>query len=111
MYDNKEEMRRLREPMLENRELLIQFTLANELRILNSMFKKHIGKLATYRIDKTTHIEEEIITNEKHAQIDFILTENRWRNTTTNAETQTKANINTDHYPLIFETRIKLKKV
>ena len=39
MYDNKEEMRRLREPMLENRELLVQFTLANELRIINSMFK------------------------------------------------------------------------
>ena len=111
MFDNKEEMRRLREPMLENRELLVQFTLANELRIINSMFKKHIGKLATYRIDKTTDIEEEILTNEKHAQIDFILTEHRWRNIIINAETQTRANINTDRYPLIFETRIKLKKV
>ena len=85
--------------------------MTNELEIMHTRFKKHIGKLATYRIQKNTDITEEIITNRTHAQIDFILINNRWKNSITNAESDTRANINTDHFPLIFVTGIKLKNI
>ena len=37
------------------------------------------------------------------------MTTNRWKNTVTNAEADSKANIATDHYPVIMEIAMKLK--
>ena len=69
-------------------------------------------KLATYRIDKTiVNREYERITNKTHAQIDYILTERRWRNPITNVESDTRANIYSDHSPLTLTTNIKLKAI
>ena len=111
MFENKEQMDKLTEGMLENREPLVQFTTANEMNIINAMYKNNTTKLATYRIDKSTDKQYCNITNKTHAQIDYILVEERWRNTIINTETQTTANIHSDHYPLIFTTRIKLTSI
>ena len=75
------------------------------------MYTKNIEKVATYRILKSQDGAEETIHDKTHAQIDYILVERRWRNTITNAETHTRANINSDHFPLVFNTRIKLKQL
>ena len=96
MYENKEQMEKLTEGMLENRELLAQLTTANDMELINTMYKKSITKLATYRIDKSTNKQYCNITNKTHAQIDYILVEERWRNTLTNAETHIIANIHSD---------------
>ena len=54
MYENNEYLSHsnYKEGMLENRDLLMQFALANTFKITNTTYKKHIGKLATYRIVK-----------------------------------------------------------
>jgi endonuclease/exonuclease/phosphatase family metal-dependent hydrolase len=76
------------------------------------MCTNNIEKLATYRIDKTiVNREHELTTNKTHAQINYILTERRWRNTITNVESDTRANIYSDHFPLTFTTNIKLKAI
>ena len=43
-----------------------------------------------------------------HEQNDYILTQNRWKNTVKNAESDTNANIDSDHYPgtLVFKTHL-----
>ena len=111
MFENKEPMDKLTEGMLENRELLVQFTTADDMELLNTMYKNSITKLATYRIDKSTDKQYCNITNKTHAQIDYILVEERWRDTITNSETHTTANIHSDHYPFVSSTRIKLKSI
>ena len=75
------------------------------------MYKKHIGKLATYRITKETEdITYEQIDNKTHAQIDFVIVSHRWRNSITNAESDTRANLHSDHFPVHFTIRIRLKQ-
>jgi hypothetical protein len=86
--------------------------MANELKMTNTMFKKRIGKLATYRIlQETNEITYEEINNKTHAQIDFVMASHRWRNPTTDVESQTRANIHSDHFPLVFTIRIRLKQI
>ncbi len=55
MYENNSILTspNFKEGALENRGLLLQFTLSNELKIVNAMYQQHIGKLASYRIDVT----------------------------------------------------------
>ena len=49
-----------------------------------------------------------VLTDE---QIDFALVQKRWWNSVQNAETDTQANIDTDHYPLTLTIKIRLKAV
>ena len=70
MFENTEYLRHpnYTSGMLENRELLMQFSMSNELKITNTMYKKHIGKLATYRIIKdNSNTTYEEINNKTHA--------------------------------------------
>ena len=46
-----------------------------------------------------------------HEQIDFIIVAHRWKNSVPNAESDTNANIHSDHYPVITDIRTKLKAV
>jgi hypothetical protein len=108
MYDNSNTLSTssFKEGALENRELLMQFAFSNEMKIINKMYKKN----ATYRIVKELgNITCEQIDNKTHAQIDSIFVNIIWRNSITNAETHTRANINSDHFPLVFTIRLKLR--
>ena len=59
----------------------------------------------------SSHIEEEETHVDTHEQLDHIATTRRWRNTIIDAEADTNANINTDHYPVKAKMRIKLKGI
>ena len=74
---------------------------------MNTQFRKTEDKKATYRrpgVDKTAAVRRPT-----HEQLDYILTTNRWKNTVKNAEADNKANIDTDHAPVIATIQIKLK--
>ncbi len=87
----------------------MQSALANEMRIVNAMYKKRTDTLATYRIGRTLEdITFEQIGNNTHAQTDSILVNIRWRNLITNADSYMRANMNSDHFPLVFTIRLKL---
>ena len=79
----------------DNRERLIQFCLQHELIAINTTFKKQEKYKATYMKMGTTRDMEQ--TRETHEQIDWILTQKKWRNGYKNAESDPYRNINTDH--------------
>ena len=82
------------ESMIENRDLLVEFCAANELKVTNTTFRKPLDKTATYRIlQETIGITNETTSADIHEQIDSRLSSNRWTNTVQNMESDTKANI------------------
>ena len=113
MHCNSEGLERLTETMRDNRDLMTELCMTNEMRVMNTMYRKPKQKTATYRIIKSTPEEghQETVEAGTHEQIDYILTMRRWSNTVTNAESDTCANINTDHYPVVVDIRIRLRKI
>jgi hypothetical protein len=81
----------------------------NELIVTNTKFNKTFEKTATYRKNKKhENITNEPITTQTHEQLDYTPTTRRWKNSVKNAESDTKANIDSDHYPVINTIKIKL---
>ena len=95
--------------VIENRQMLIDFCMDHQLILANTLFKKNKHKLVTYREIGTT-IEDEVRRG-THEQIDFIIVASKWKNNIKNAESDTDANIDSDHYPVIVEIRVKLKAI
>ena len=95
------------EQVIENRQALIDFCSTNDMRLANTFHEKPDSKLATYR-EKETLLGEEFRRG-KYEQIDFILVPKRWNNTVLNTESDTLANVTSDHYPVRASIRIKLK--
>lgn len=91
--------------MRENRDLMIETAISNTLQVVNTMYRKPPGKTATYRKNKETDIQFEPANRNTHEQLDYILTPKRWRNTVINAESDTTANIHSDHYPVIITNK------
>ncbi len=87
--------------------MLINMCKVHNLRVMNTMFRKQNKKLATYMKVGTT--VEDDICREKHEQIDYILTTERWKNSVKNVESDCEANIHSDHYPVWAEIQMKLK--
>ena len=111
MHTNTETINRLTNSMRENRDLMMEFCMTNEMKVTNTMCRKPLEKVATYRKSKEILPDTiENITADTHEQIDYILTTKRWRNTVTDAESDTKANIYTDHFPVTCATRTRLKQ-
>ena len=95
------------EDMLENRQLLISLCREQDMLALNTQYRKQENKLATYRktgAERTTNP-----TRANHEQLDYWLIGKRWRNMVTDAESDTKANIDSDHYPTKIRCRFALK--
>ena len=97
----------LRDGTTENRRMLIGMCKENELILLNTQYRKRKEKIVTHR--ELGVKREEELTRGKYEQIDFIMTSRRWRNTVKDAESDTAANIESDHYPVKALIRIKLK--
>ena len=95
------------EGVMENRNLLIEHCTSHNLTICNTWFKKPKCKTVTFKEIGTT-MEDEYARG-KHEQLDFITIQHRWKNLVTNAESDTTANIHTDHYPVWIKFRMKLK--
>ena len=79
---------------------------------MNTKFRKRPEKLATYRkIKETEGITNEPISKNTHEQLDYWLVPNRWKNSVINMESDTNANIDSDHYPVVGTFKTKLKGV
>ena len=74
--------------------------------------KTHLGKLATHRIVKdNTENTYEDTSNKTHAQIDYVIVSHRWGIAITNIESDTRANLHSDHFPLLFTIKAKLTHI
>ena len=47
----------------------------------------------------------------RYETLDYIVTNQRWKNSITNAESQEGPNINSDHYPVIATINIRFKAI
>ena len=101
----KTKVQELSEDVTWNRDRCIEFCLKQNLILANTKFKKTKEKTATFRTPGT--IETEETAHKKHEQIDCIAVQQRWKNTITDAGSNTKANLDTDHYPVSATIRIK----
>ena len=103
----KTKVHELSEEVTWNRSRCIQYCLKHNLILSNTRFKKTKEKTATFRWPGIEINEE--ITHKNHEQIEYIAVQHRWKNSVLNAESDSKANIKSDHYPVIATIRIKLK--
>ena len=98
----------LSENQAKNRELLVNMCENNEFVIMNTFFQKEPKKKCTF---KKWEAEPGPPWNDtKYREIDWIITNKRGKNTIKDIETDTEANIDSDHYPVIWKSKIQLKK-
>ena len=97
------------DPIWCNRSHFVNFSIQNNLKIINTLFEKPNDKLATYQNPKAKLGMSK--RRGTHETLDYWLTENRWQNSCVDCEADGGANINTDHYPLILEIKLQLKKL
>lgn len=90
----------------ENRDLFVDFCAANSFRVLNTDFQKPPAKQATFR-ENTTDIGSHFAPN-THAQIDFWLARQKHKNCCTDVQSRTDLYLNTDHYLVEMNIRLKL---
>ena len=97
---------------MDNTDLLIEYCLQHTTKVKNTMYRKTDDKIATYRKnnEKPEPGEIETFSAETHEQLDYIMTNQRWNNSITNAESNTKANNNSDHFPVVATNNFKLRK-
>ena len=95
--------------VMENRNLLVSFIIANECILANTWFKKQDRLLSTYRTPGTE--QNAVRERPNFEQLDYMIVPKRWRNAITNAEADDEVNINTDHFPIIVTCRISLRRI
>ena len=92
----------------ENREHLIQLCKMTNMRIRNTDFEKPNYKKVTFK--KVGETEGGPWDDTKYAEIDHVLIKEKSKNMITDVESDIKANIDTDHYPIKWNFTQKLKK-
>ena len=92
-----------------NRIEFIMFCQNHGYVVTNTWFEKPISKLVTYRNPTSLTFEPPYNTN-KFGQLDFILVNQRWRNSFHNVETSLPQAITSDHKVLMAHIKTKLAK-
>jgi len=90
----------------DNRNRFLELLHSHNLWAANTHFKKPDYKLCTWQ--KPGYPAE--YTLRTNAQIDYILLHQRWKNACHNIESDPLSLLPTDHFPLIMNFRLKLKK-
>ena len=96
------------EEQQQSRELLVNFCKNNDYTIANTTFRKPTQKKCTFK--KWDREPGPPWNQEKYREIDWILVNNRGENSITDIETDTQANISSDHFPVLWKSKLKLSK-
>ena len=94
----------------DNRALLMDFCDANNHMVGNTWFEHPAGRQVTYHAPGVDHLPS---TNDvwdpvQFAQLDLCLVPMRWRNACLNIFSQPRANLDSDHFPVMISLRVKL---
>ena len=92
----------------DNRQRFLNCSLSRNLLVADTFFCKADAALATYKppgIDTSSTPWD----YQNRAQYDYILLEQRWKNTCVDTQTDTIVQTNSDHFPLWCTLNIKLK--
>ena len=96
------------EQVSKNRELLLDLCRNNKLIPINTHFEKPQEQLATWAHPTTT--KDDPIDRAHYDQLDYALIPHRWRNGILDAASEVRANIDSDHAPLLITTRFEYKQ-
>ena len=94
----------------DNRFLFLEFCRSQELLVANTWYKQPPGRQVTYSAPGTQHLPPDNSNwdPDKFAQLDFILVPRRWRNACRNVFSQPRANLDSDHFPVVALMQYKL---
>ena len=98
----------LSEQQRQNRHLFTEFCLSRKMIPMNTWFDKPSPLLATYRNVNTTQFNRTEVDMSTHAQMDFILINDRWKNAFSNITTIQETILDADHALLIADVHLKL---
>ena len=107
--DEHSKIENLNDDQRRNRIEFIMFCQNHGYVVTNTWFEKPISKLVTYRNPTSLTFEPPYNTN-KFGQLDFILVNQRWRNSFHNVETSLPQAITSDHKVLMAHMKTKLAK-
>lgn len=94
----------------DNRFLLVDFCRANEMLVANTWFQQPPAKQVTFK-EPSTHFlpSDNNSWDPAHfAQLDFCLVPQRWRNSCINVYSQPRANLDSDHFPVVLLLQVNL---
>ena len=80
---------------------MVEFAVTNNLTITNTMFQTHKRRLFTWTSPD----------GETKNQIDYVLTNRRWKTSVTAARTLPGADCGSDHELLMAEIKLRIKKI
>ena len=98
----------LSQAQLNNRARFVEFCLERKMVVKNTFFQKPDEQLLTY---KAVGVQRWLPpwTLHKYAQMDFILINDKWKNSVTNVSTSHVHAVDTDHKLLMADIRFRLK--
>ena len=107
--DEHSKIENLNDDQQRNRTEFIMFCQNHDYVVTNTWFEKPMSKLITYR-NPTSHTFEPPYNTNKFGQLDFILVNQRWRNSFHNVESSLPQAITSDHKILMAQMKTRLAK-
>ena len=101
------EISEINQEVWNNRERFVEFIHGNELVVKNTMFNKSPKNKCTYKNKKTGHKGGKPWNTTNYGQVDYILSENKWKNAIYETWSSPYTNINSDHFPVMGRMKIK----
>ena len=94
-----------------NRELLMELCVAREARVMNTWFKKPQDRKVTFAAPGTKQLPGPGREWDPavFAELDLCIVPNRWKGMVKNVESNTKAGLNSHHFPLEITLNLKLR--
>lgn len=93
--------------VMENRRLFLSFCAGCDLFVMNTWFDKPAQKQLTFREPASKH--EPPWTPDRFAQLDFVLAPNRWKNSIKDVSARPELFIDSDHYIVVTDCRVRLQ--
>ncbi len=108
-FDAKNFKKNKNESTLLIRTLFLNLCKSADLKATNTFYAKSPEKLATYRTPEARKDLMAPFTRPYFEQLDYILIQDRWKNSILETEADMWANLSSDHRPVICKFRFKLK--
>ena len=97
----------LSETQKHNRQLFTEFALTHDLIVMNTWLEKPVHKLATYRGPTTQQFSNHNINTDTHAQMDYIMINDTWKNSIQNVDSIQTTLLDSDHALIIADLKVK----
>jgi hypothetical protein len=97
----------LSEQQRQNRQLFVDFCLTHKLIPMNTWFEKPTPKLTTYHSTTTTHLDLSGVNTATHAQLDYILINDTWRNSIKNIYNIHETLLDSDHALVVADMHVR----